>query len=128
MSGTSPSSTSKEAQTTPAAAAAAAASSSPSLDQLPALHEDDEFEEFASQDWDDSATYSNVLASKSAQTAAGGPAAATATAAAGTEAQQQQQKQGLDSLWQDNWDDDDVEDDFSVALREQLRKQDQMQL
>ncbi|SGZ12293.1 BQ5605_C028g10493 [Microbotryum silenes-dioicae] len=115
MSGTSPSSTSKDGQATPAAAAAAAASSSPPLDQLPALHEDDEFEEFASQDWDDSATYSNVLASKSGPTGAGG--AAAATAAAGTEAQQQQQKQGLDSLWQDNWDDDDVEDDFSVALR-----------
>lgn len=24
---------------------------------------------------------------------------------------------GLDSLWEDNWDDDDIEDDFSVQLR-----------
>ncbi|SCV73455.1 BQ2448_7381 [Microbotryum intermedium] len=112
MTSANPSSTSKDAQTSPPAAASASASTS--VDQLPALHEDDEFEEFASQDWDDSATYSNVLASKSAQASTGGAAAA----AAGTDGQQQQQqKQGLDSLWQDNWDDDDVEDDFSVALR-----------
>lgn len=30
--------------------------------------------------------------------------------AAGTEA-------GVDNLWEDNWDDDDVEDDFSKQLR-----------
>ena len=26
-------------------------------------------------------------------------------------------KTGLDSLWEDNWDDDDVADDFSAQLR-----------
>lgn len=26
-------------------------------------------------------------------------------------------KSGGDKLWEDNWDDDDVEDDFSVQLR-----------
>jgi 26 proteasome complex subunit DSS1 len=24
---------------------------------------------------------------------------------------------GADHLWEDNWDDDDIEDDFSLALR-----------
>lgn len=26
-------------------------------------------------------------------------------------------RSGGDHLWEDNWDDDDIEDDFSVALR-----------
>ena len=26
-------------------------------------------------------------------------------------------KSGGDKLWEDNWDDDDIEDDFSVQLR-----------
>jgi 26 proteasome complex subunit DSS1 len=30
-------------------------------------------------------------------------------------------------LWEDNWDDDDVEDDFSVQLRNELSKQAQPQ-
>jgi 26 proteasome complex subunit DSS1 len=28
-----------------------------------------------------------------------------------------------DHLWEDNWDDDDVEDDFGKALRAELEKQ-----
>jgi len=36
-------------------------------------------------------------------------------------------KTGLDSLWEDNWDDDDVADDFSAQLRGELLKQEQMQ-
>ena len=27
------------------------------------------------------------------------------------------------NVWEDNWDDDDVEDDFSVQLRNELEKQ-----
>ena len=30
-------------------------------------------------------------------------------------------KSGGDQLWEDNWDDDDIEDDFSVQLRCVLR-------
>ncbi|KAJ8473178.1 hypothetical protein ONZ51_g8031 [Trametes cubensis] len=31
-------------------------------------------------------------------------------------------KSGGDKLWEDNWDDDDIEDDFSVQLRNELAK------
>ncbi|KAF8589989.1 hypothetical protein K439DRAFT_1330954 [Ramaria rubella] len=60
--------------------------------QLGALEEDDEFEEFPSQDWDDSETNLAHLSS-------GGVAVTS------------------DKLWEDNWDDDDIEDEFSVQLR-----------
>ncbi|KAI0370363.1 hypothetical protein BV20DRAFT_1052418 [Pilatotrama ljubarskyi] len=62
---------------------------------LGVLEEDDEFEEFAVADWDDSQTDLAHLAG-------------TAPGAA---------KSGGDKLWEDNWDDDDIEDDFSVQLR-----------
>lgn len=42
-------------------------------------------------------------------TTGGAGASATTTGKAGAG--------GLDSLWEDNWDDDDIEDDFSVQLR-----------
>ncbi|GJE96540.1 hypothetical protein PsYK624_127370 [Phanerochaete sordida] len=67
---------------------------------LGVLEEDDEFEEFPVADWDDSQTDLAHL---------GG---ATPGAA----------KSGGDKLWEDNWDDDDVEDDFSVQLRNELAK------
>ncbi|KAH9902852.1 hypothetical protein C8Q73DRAFT_661771 [Cubamyces lactineus] len=93
---------------------------------LGVLEEDDEFEEFAvaatieqrglhnsaarfnvltpgfpsSADWDDSQTDLAHLAG-------------TAPGAA---------KSGGDKLWEDNWDDDDIEDDFSVQLRNELAK------
>ncbi len=47
------------------------------------------------QDWDDSQTDMAHL---------GGAAPGAA-------------KSGGDKLWEDNWDDDDIEDDFSVQLR-----------
>jgi len=31
-------------------------------------------------------------------------------------------KSGGDKLWEDNWDDDDIEDEFSVQLRNELTK------
>jgi len=31
-------------------------------------------------------------------------------------------KSGGDKLWEDNWDDDDIEDEFSVQLRNELAK------
>ncbi|KAG0349379.1 hypothetical protein BG004_007006 [Podila humilis] len=65
------SSTVQDQQTTPAA----------QVPQLNGLEEDDEFEEFATEDWNEA-----------------------------DEAQDAQQ-------WDDNWDDDDIEDDFSVQLR-----------
>ncbi|KAK7461992.1 hypothetical protein VKT23_008423 [Stygiomarasmius scandens] len=67
---------------------------------LGVLEEDDEFEEFAAADWDDSQTDLAHL---------GGAAPGAA-------------KSGGDKLWEDNWDDDDVEDEFSVQLRNELAK------
>ncbi|TFY82570.1 hypothetical protein EWM64_g1436 [Hericium alpestre] len=68
--------------------------------QLGVLEEDDEFEEFEVQDWDDSQTDVAHL---------GGAAPGAA-------------KSGGDKLWEDNWDDDDVEEEFSVQLRAELSK------
>ncbi|KAI0084146.1 DSS1/SEM1 family-domain-containing protein [Irpex rosettiformis] len=67
---------------------------------LGVLEEDDEFEEFEVADWDDSHTDLAHLGGKA-------PGAA---------------KSGGDKLWEDNWDDDDIEDDFSVQLRNELAK------
>ncbi|KAA1478522.1 hypothetical protein DENSPDRAFT_845638 [Dentipellis sp. KUC8613] len=68
--------------------------------QLGVLEEDDEFEEFEVQDWDDSQTDLAHL---------GGAAPGAA-------------KSGGDKLWEDNWDDDDIEEEFSVQLRNELAK------
>ncbi|KAI0261255.1 DSS1/SEM1 family-domain-containing protein [Gloeopeniophorella convolvens] len=67
---------------------------------LGVLEEDDEFEEFAVQDWDDSQTDLAHL---------GGVAPGAA-------------KSEGDKLWEDNWDDDDIEEEFSVQLRSELEK------
>ncbi|CDH54036.1 predicted protein [Lichtheimia corymbifera JMRC:FSU:9682] len=55
--------------------------------QLGALEEDDEFEEFAAEDW----------------------------------AEAEEDKDDS-HFWEDNWDDDDIEDDFSKQLRAELQK------
>ncbi|KAK2463444.1 hypothetical protein APHAL10511_004530 [Amanita phalloides] len=68
--------------------------------QLGVLEEDDEFEEFPVADWDDSETDLAHI---------GGAAPGAA-------------KSGGDKLWEDNWDDDDIEDEFSVQLRNELAK------
>jgi len=70
---------------------------------LGVLEEDDEFEEFPVADWDDSKT-------DLAQLAGAPPGAA---------------KSGGDKLWEDNWDDDDIEHPFSVQLRNELSKVEQ---
>ncbi|KAG9011108.1 hypothetical protein FRB94_009251 [Tulasnella sp. JGI-2019a] len=89
---------------TAAAAPTAEASESSKIPQLGALEEDDEFEEFPVEDWDDSET---ALAHLTKNTASSGDPS----------------KPGLsDTLWEDNWDDDDVEDDFSKQLRAELTK------
>ncbi|KAJ2918875.1 hypothetical protein MD484_g1517, partial [Candolleomyces efflorescens] len=67
---------------------------------LGVLEEDDEFEEFAAADWDDAETDLAHLG--------GAPPGAA--------------KSSGDKLWEDNWDDDDIEDDFSVQLRGELAK------
>ncbi|KAF9048616.1 DSS1/SEM1 family-domain-containing protein [Panaeolus papilionaceus] len=67
---------------------------------LGVLEEDDEFEEFPVADWKDSDTDLAHLSG-----AAPGSA-----------------KSGGDKLWEDNWDDDDIEDEFSVQLRSELEK------
>jgi 26 proteasome complex subunit DSS1 len=66
---------------------------------LGVLEEDDEFEEFAVADWDDSQTDLAQLGG-SAQGAVGSG----------------------DKLWEDNWDDDDIEEEFSLQLRNELEK------
>ncbi|KAJ7284561.1 DSS1/SEM1 family-domain-containing protein [Mycena rebaudengoi] len=68
--------------------------------QLGVLEEDDEFEEFPVADWDNAQTDLAHL---------GGAAPGAA-------------KSGGDKLWEDNWDDDDIEDEFSVQLRNELTK------
>ncbi|KAG1781601.1 DSS1/SEM1 family-domain-containing protein [Suillus placidus] len=67
---------------------------------LGVLEEDDEFEEFEVADWDDSSTDLAHL---------NGAAPGVAKSAG-------------DKLWEDNWDDDDIEDEFSVQLRNELSK------
>ncbi|OAX43125.1 hypothetical protein K503DRAFT_732187 [Rhizopogon vinicolor AM-OR11-026] len=67
---------------------------------LGVLEEDDEFEEFEVADWADSDTDIAHL---------GGAAPGVAKSAG-------------DKLWEDNWDDDDIEDEFSVQLRNELSK------
>lgn len=67
---------------------------------LGVLEEDDEFEEFQVADWDDSETDLAHL---------GGAAPGVA-------------QSGGDKLWEDNWDDDDIEDEFSIQLRNELTK------
>ncbi|PWN34436.1 uncharacterized protein FA14DRAFT_174102 [Meira miltonrushii] len=78
------------------------------IPSLGALDEDDEFEEFEAQDWEDSKTSLAHLNSE------GG---ATGLSMSG------EQGGTGDHLWEDNWDDDDVEDDFGKALRAELEKQ-----
>ncbi|KAF8638257.1 hypothetical protein AX17_002279 [Amanita inopinata Kibby_2008] len=70
------------------------------LAHLGVLEEDDEFEEFEVADWDDSQTDLAHLS---------GAAPGVANS-------------GGDKLWEDNWDDDDIEEEFSVQLRNELEK------
>lgn len=113
--------------TTTTAAASTTAPPAKELPQLLPLEEDDEFEEFPAEgqsiaptlslpcpsfsradaderngvtDWDDKDTFAKSL---DKSTTAGSKDASA--------------PKGLDSLWEDNWDDDDVGDDFSVQLR-----------
>ncbi|KIM33141.1 hypothetical protein M408DRAFT_325959 [Serendipita vermifera MAFF 305830] len=69
--------------------------------QLGVLEEDDEFEEFAVQEWKDEETDVAKYLEQSGATGGGGAPS---------------------HLWEDSWDDDDVEEDFSVQLREELAK------
>ncbi|BGP01030.1 DSS1/SEM1 family protein [Rhodotorula toruloides] len=104
------------APTTTAQAAPKPSNANPHL--LP-LQEDDEFEEFPAEDWDIKESYGAHLAKK---------ANGAASAQGGAGAQGGEGSKALDSLWEDDWDDDDVGDDFSVQLRgELLKQQDQMQ-
>ena len=87
---------------------------------LGALDEDDEFEEFETDgtcndqtnscmdaDWPDHSTVMGVQAD--ANNASG--SATVALDMSGS------LRAGSDHLWEDNWNDDDIEDEFSVALR-----------
>ncbi|GAA5972050.1 hypothetical protein JCM11641_002472 [Rhodosporidiobolus odoratus] len=92
--------------TTTSSTTAPPAQTSNSNPHLLPLQEDDEFEEFPVEDWDPKDSYGAKL-----------------DKSAGTDS-----AKALDSLWEDDWDDDDVSDDFSVQLRgELLKQQEQMQ-
>ncbi|WFD44057.1 hypothetical protein MPSI1_002722 [Malassezia psittaci] len=89
---------------------------------LGALDEDDEFEEFEeagmspiqlTQDWPDSET---VGAKSQANDHYPKGAASVALDMSGSA------RSGGDHLWEDNWDDDDMDDEFSNALRAELAK------
>ncbi|ORY31805.1 DSS1/SEM1 family-domain-containing protein [Naematelia encephala] len=67
------------------------------LPQLGALEDDDEFEEFEPND--DSISFAEAMAKNAAN-----PGALK------------------DTLWEDNWDDDDVEDDFVRTLRTAIQE------
>jgi len=101
MSSSTPNTTSKPDQT--AAASSSKAPEKPKSEDVPhlgVLEEDDEFEEFECADWDDSQTDLAHL---------NGAAPGVANSSG-------------DKLWEDNWDDDDLEDEFSVQLRNELAK------
>jgi 26 proteasome complex subunit DSS1 len=59
--------------------------------ELGLLEEDDEFEEFETEDWNES----------------------------------EKDVENEQNLWEDNWDDDNVEDDFTLQLRAELEKRGQ---
>lgn len=83
------------------------------LPQLGALEEDDEFEEFEAEDWDDSEASLNQISTSikgKADSANNGQANPGSNGS-------------NDNLWEDNWDDDDIEDDFSVQLRKAISEQ-----
>ncbi|CAD6888605.1 unnamed protein product [Tilletia laevis] len=97
-------------------------------DSLPGygpLDEDDEFDDFPVQDWPDSDTVQH--ATKAAAAAAAAAGSSTSNGASGSDGAGLKMAGGQsstgDHLWEDNWDDDDVEDEFSKALRAEVEKQ-----
>lgn len=92
---------------------------------LGALDEDDEFEEFETDGMystlRDSQPLSHTLTSDwpEEDTIAGAKSNEPNTAGHATVALDMSgsARSGGNHLWEDNWDDDDIEDDFSVALR-----------
>ncbi|KAH7100727.1 DSS1/SEM1 family-domain-containing protein [Auriculariales sp. MPI-PUGE-AT-0066] len=93
--------TSKDAKTEVASTSAQKDEKTPAQPvNIAALEEDDEFEEFPAQDWDNSQTELARLGNQ-----------------AGADGQKIQ-----DSLWEDNWDDDDIEEEFAAQLRNELAK------
>ncbi|KAK0519739.1 hypothetical protein OC834_007281 [Tilletia horrida] len=84
------------------------------------LDEDDEFDDFPVQDWPDSDTVLHATKPAAASAAAAG--SGSGAGGAGLKMAGGQSSTG-DHLWEDNWDDDDVEDEFSKALRAEVEKQ-----
>lgn len=91
------------------------------LPPLGVLDEDDEFEEFDVQDWNDTDTALAHLSDKNVYISNGNATSSTPSAPGATVGLSivggASGRTGEDHLWADNWDDDDVEDDFSKALR-----------
>ncbi|WFD14690.1 hypothetical protein MARU1_000696 [Malassezia arunalokei] len=84
---------------------------------LGALDEDDEFEEFEADDWPDQDT---IVGKHNTGDQPSGAATVSLDMSGSA-------RSGGDHLWEDNWDDDDIEDEFSVALRAELAKTDTVQ-
>ncbi|KAK0542968.1 hypothetical protein OC846_006571 [Tilletia horrida] len=110
-------STSSNAQVQSGANAGAAQNSNANLPGFGPLDEDDEFDDFPVQDWPDSDTvlHATKAAAAAAQSSNSGGGAGLSMVGG--------QSSSGDHLWEDNWDDDDVEDEFSKALRAEVEKQ-----
>ncbi|KAE8233097.1 hypothetical protein CF326_g1862 [Tilletia indica] len=110
-------------------AAAAPQQQQQQQDSLPGygpLDEDDEFDDFPVQDWPDSDTVQHATKAAAEAAAAATSSSSTGNGGAGGGAGLKMaggQSSTGDHLWEDNWDDDDVEDEFSKALRAEVEKQ-----
>jgi len=93
------------ARQTGSAAAAQPASASEAKQANPTLEEDDEFEDFPVEDWSPADTELPGATSSNAQP--------TGSAARG---------EVSEHLWEESWDDDDTNEEFSTQLREELKK------
>ncbi|KAJ7510463.1 hypothetical protein B0H11DRAFT_2216255 [Mycena galericulata] len=87
--------------------------------QLGVLEEDDEFEEFPV-----AGSFISLLCDPHSRTFSRTQTGTTRRQTLRTLAARRQgaAKSGGDKLWEDNWDDDDIEDEFSVQLRNELTK------
>jgi len=95
----------------------------PALPQLGALEEDDEFEEFPAEGARWSKGDARVLHSPGVRRSTPHIVSAHALRASRADWNEAEEEQKDRDLWEDNWDDDNVEDDFSVQLRAELEKQ-----
>lgn len=70
-----------------------------------------------STDWDDSEASLAHLAAKAAAKSSTSTTSTTMTTGGGASGDAKSQQAAMDSLWEDNWDDDDVDEDFNNKLK-----------